>query len=97
MWPFATVVGHRDDVYVVALGDRGKPPSHRGNPTHRTCRGCCWRLRFVGRATILRVLLQHEFERVGGTETLDTDARVISATHRDLAKEVAAGRFRLHS
>jgi two-component system response regulator AtoC len=43
---------------------------------------------------ILRVIQQHEFERVGGTETLKTDARVISATHRDLSKEVAAGRFR---
>jgi two-component system, NtrC family, response regulator AtoC len=31
---------------------------------------------------------------VGGTATLHTDARVISATHRDLSKEVAAGRFR---
>jgi two-component system response regulator AtoC len=45
-------------------------------------------------AKILRVLQQREFERVGGTETLHTDARVISATHRDLAREVAAGRFR---
>jgi two-component system response regulator AtoC len=43
---------------------------------------------------ILRVLQQREFERVGGTEILHTDARVISATHRDLSKEVAAGRFR---
>jgi two-component system, NtrC family, response regulator AtoC len=43
---------------------------------------------------ILRVIQQHEFERVGGTETLRTDARLISATHRDLSKEVAAGRFR---
>jgi two-component system, NtrC family, response regulator AtoC len=45
-------------------------------------------------AKILRVLQQREFERVGGTEILHTDARVISATHRDLAKEVTAGRFR---
>jgi two-component system response regulator AtoC len=45
-------------------------------------------------AKILRVLQQHEFELVGGIETLQTDVRVISATHRDLAKEVAAGRFR---
>ena len=43
---------------------------------------------------ILRVLQQNEFERVGGTETLRSDARVVSATHRDLSKEVAAGRFR---
>ncbi len=40
------------------------------------------------------VLQQREFERVGGTEILRSDARVISATHRDLSKEVAAGRFR---
>jgi two-component system response regulator AtoC len=45
-------------------------------------------------AKIRRVLQQHEFERVGETETLHTDACVISATHRDLSKEVAEGRFR---
>ena len=45
-------------------------------------------------AKILRVLQQKEFERVGGTETLKSNARVVSATHRDLSKEVAAGRFR---
>ncbi len=45
-------------------------------------------------AKILRVLQQREFERVGGTEILRTDARVIAATHRDLPREVFAGRFR---
>jgi two-component system, NtrC family, response regulator AtoC len=45
-------------------------------------------------AKLLRVLQQREFERVGGTETLKADARVVSATHRDLLKEIAAGRFR---
>jgi two-component system response regulator AtoC len=45
-------------------------------------------------AKLLRVLQQREFERVGGTEILKADARVVSATHRDLPKEVAAGRFR---
>jgi two-component system, NtrC family, response regulator AtoC len=48
----------------------------------------------AAQAKILRVLQQREFERVGGTETLRSDARVISATHRDLAAEVVAGRFR---
>ena len=51
-------------------------------------------LPLAAQAKILRVLQQREFERVGGTETLRTDARVISATHRDLSREVAAGRFR---
>ena len=45
-------------------------------------------------AKILRVIQSREFDRVGGTETLRSDARVISATHRDLPEEVAAGRFR---
>ncbi len=43
---------------------------------------------------LLRVLQQREFERVGGEQTLRADARILSATNRDLAKEVAAGRFR---
>jgi two-component system, NtrC family, response regulator HydG len=43
---------------------------------------------------LLRVLQEQEFERVGGEETLRVDVRVLSATHRDLKSEVAAGRFR---
>ena len=43
---------------------------------------------------LLRVLQEQEFERVGGEETIKVDVRVVSATHRDLKAEVAAGRFR---
>ena len=45
-------------------------------------------------AKLLRVLQEKEFERVGGTRVLHSNARVIAATNRVLADEVAAGRFR---
>lgn len=43
---------------------------------------------------LLRVLQEKEFERVGGEETVHVDVRVLSATHRDLSKEVEEKRFR---
>jgi len=43
---------------------------------------------------LLRVLQEGEFQRVGGTKTLQTDVRVIAATNRKLDDEVEAGRFR---
>ena len=43
---------------------------------------------------LLRVLQEQEFERLGGTKTIKVDVRLVAATHRDLAKMVAEGRFR---
>ncbi len=43
---------------------------------------------------LLRVLQERELERVGGTKTLSVDVRIISATNKDLKKEVSSGRFR---
>src|SRR5256885_10315590 len=43
---------------------------------------------------ILRVLQEQAFERVGGTETVRTDVRLIAATHRDLKAWSEEGNFR---
>ena len=45
-------------------------------------------------AKLLRVLEGHPFERLGGHQPLRVDVRLVAATNRDLAAEVAAGRFR---
>jgi formate hydrogenlyase transcriptional activator len=43
---------------------------------------------------LLRVLQEHEFERLGSTKTQQVDVRVIAATHRDLKQMVEEGQFR---
>jgi DNA-binding NtrC family response regulator len=48
----------------------------------------------VTQAKVLRALENRKIERLGGTQSIDVDVRVISATHRDLQAEIAAGRFR---
>jgi two-component system nitrogen regulation response regulator NtrX len=45
-------------------------------------------------AKVLRVLQEGEFERVGGTQTLRVDVRVIAATNKNLEDDVRRGRFR---
>jgi transcriptional regulator with PAS, ATPase and Fis domain len=45
-------------------------------------------------AQLLRVLEQQDFERVGGSESVQVNVRVISTSNRDLAAEVEKGRFR---
>ena len=45
-------------------------------------------------AKILRVLQEHEFERLGGTRTLRCDVRIVAATNRNLADMVSEGQFR---
>ncbi len=45
-------------------------------------------------AKLLRALQEREIERLGGRKTVKVDVRVLAATNRDLAKEVAARRFR---
>ena len=43
---------------------------------------------------LLRVLQEKEFERVGGTETIKADVRIIAATNEDLEKGIEQGKFR---
>jgi two-component system nitrogen regulation response regulator GlnG len=45
-------------------------------------------------AKLLRVLQDQKFERLGGNETIQTDVRLIAATHRDLKAAAAEGKFR---
>jgi len=48
----------------------------------------------VVQVKLLRVLQERQFERVGGTETIEVDVRLVCATQKDLRKEVQQGRFR---
>lgn len=45
-------------------------------------------------AKVLRVIQERKFERVGGTESISVDVRILSATHRDLARFIRDGQFR---
>lgn len=45
-------------------------------------------------AKVLRVLQEGEFRKVGGTQTISVDVRIVSATNRDLKEEIQKGNFR---
>jgi len=51
-------------------------------------------LRVDVQAKLLRVLQEHEVERLGGTQTIKVDARLLAATNIDLRRAIAAGTFR---
>jgi transcriptional regulator with GAF, ATPase, and Fis domain/predicted negative regulator of RcsB-dependent stress response len=51
-------------------------------------------LPLAAQAKLLRALQEKQFSRVGGTRVLSSDFRLVAATNRDLAREVAEGRFR---
>jgi two-component system nitrogen regulation response regulator NtrX len=51
-------------------------------------------LSLASQAKLLRFLAEGEFERVGGTQTISVDVRVIAATNKDLEQEIAGKRFR---
>jgi len=48
----------------------------------------------AGQAKLLRVLQEREFQRLGGTGVLRTDARIVAATNRDLRQAIDNGHFR---
>ncbi|WP_298867704.1 sigma-54 dependent transcriptional regulator [uncultured Gimesia sp.] len=49
---------------------------------------------FTLQVKLLRVLQEHEFERVGDTRSIQVDCRIVAATNRNLLDEIEAGRFR---
>src|SRR4029077_1196987 len=49
---------------------------------------------FKLQAKLLQVLQDHEFQRLGGRETVSVDVRIIAATHRDLEKAITENTFR---
>ncbi|MCF7805134.1 MAG: sigma-54 dependent transcriptional regulator [Candidatus Marinimicrobia bacterium] len=51
-------------------------------------------LSMESQAKLLRVLQEKEFERLGGNTIIETDAKIICATNRDLSERVAKGKFR---
>ncbi len=84
--------GHVKGAFTGAVIDRRAACSRR-RTTGRASSTRSARCRCV-QAKLLRVLQEHEIKRVGGTDRVGVDVRVIAATNRDLAALIDGGRFR---
>jgi len=84
--------GHERGAFTAAVARRvGKLELARGGTLFLDEVG---ELPLEAQAKLLRALERREFQRVGGTETLATDARLLAATHRDLGALVRERKFR---
>ncbi len=88
----AELFGHRKGAFTGAIQERkGRfELAHRGSLFLDEIAD----LGLAVQAKLLRVLQEKEFERIGGTETIKVDVRLISATRKRLEDEVLAGRIR---
>jgi DNA-binding NtrC family response regulator len=88
----STFLGHERGAFTGAV------QRHRGlfeqAQTGTLCLDEVGSLSLVGQATLLRVLQEHTFQRVGGTQTLHADVRVLATANHDLVQRVKAGLFR---
>ena len=88
----AELFGHERGAFTGALrAARGASSSRTAARSSSTRSARC---PLATQAKLLRVLQEREFERVGGTETLRVDVRLIAATNRDLERAMAEGTFR---
>jgi len=73
-------------------------PARRGVSSWRKAARCSSTKSAISTRTrrfkLLRVLQEREFERLGGTETIKANVRMLAATNKDLEKAIAAGTFR---
>ncbi len=83
--------GHEKGSFTGASGEAGQVRA--GERRHHFLDEIC-DMSASAQAKVLRVLQEQQFERVGGSETLTVDVRVISATNIDVQKAIEEGRFR---
>ena len=88
----AELFGHRKGAFTSAVDDR---PGLVRTADHGTLfLDEVGELPLASQATLLRVLQEGEVTPIGGDRPIKVDVRIVTATHRDLAADVDAGRFR---